>query len=53
MLLVTHDFGDVLKLADHLVLMQGGTVTDSGPLAEVAQRLPHTARSRRASRRRP
>ncbi len=40
MLLVTHDFGDVLKLADHLVLMQGGTVTDSGPLAEVAQRLP-------------
>lgn len=40
MLLVTHDFGDVLKLADHLVLMEDGRVTDKGPLAEVATRLP-------------
>lgn len=40
MLLVTHDFSDVLKLADHLVLMHAGAVTDAGPLAEVAQRLP-------------
>lgn len=37
-LLVTHDPVDVLALADHVVIIERGTVTQSGALAEVMRR---------------
>lgn len=36
--LVTHDFGDVVRLASHLLLLHEGRVVASGPLHELASR---------------
>ena len=37
-LLVTHDPVDAFALADHVVVLEGGRVTQAGPLAEVTAR---------------
>jgi molybdate transport system ATP-binding protein len=37
-LLVTHDVADVLDLADHVVVLEGGRVTHRGPVADVLTR---------------
>ncbi len=37
-LYVTHDFDEVARLADHVVLLDAGRVVASGPLAEIAAR---------------
>ncbi|WP_332814473.1 molybdenum ABC transporter ATP-binding protein [Ramlibacter sp.] len=39
MLYVTHSGDEVARLADHLVLLEAGTVRASGPLAEVLSRI--------------
>ncbi len=36
--LVTHDFGDVVRLASHLLLLDGGRAVASGPLHALARR---------------
>lgn len=35
---VTHSLDEAARLADHLVLMEGGRATDSGPLADILTR---------------
>ena len=38
LILVTHDFDDVLRLATHLLILESGRVVASGPLAELTAR---------------
>jgi molybdate transport system ATP-binding protein len=38
LILVTHDFDDVVRLASHLVLLEGGRAVASGPLSELMSR---------------
>lgn len=44
---VSHDLGEVVTLADHLVVLDQGRVAASGPLADVMSRLDVKALSRR------
>ena len=36
MLYVSHNLGEIERLSDHLVLMEGGRITAAGPLGELA-----------------
>jgi peptide/nickel transport system ATP-binding protein len=40
-LFITHDFGVVSEIADHVVVMQMGVAVESGPAAEVLQNPQH------------
>ncbi len=40
-LFITHDFGVVSEIADHVVVMQTGVAVESGPAAEVLQNPQH------------
>ncbi|OZI26896.1 microcin ABC transporter ATP-binding protein [Bordetella genomosp. 9] len=44
LLFITHDFGVVAEIADHVVVMQTGSVVESGPAAQLlsAPRQPYT-----------
>ena len=42
MLFITHDFGVVAEIADHVVVMQTGLVVESGPAVQVLQQPRHT-----------
>ncbi len=41
MLFITHDFGVVSEIADHVVVMQTGQVVEAGPAREVLSRPQH------------
>jgi molybdate transport system ATP-binding protein len=38
LVLVTHDFEDVVRLATHLLVLEGGTAVAAGPIAELTSR---------------
>lgn len=38
LVLVTHDFDDIVRLATHLLVLQGGTAVANGPLATLTSR---------------
>lgn len=45
LLLVTHDFGVVANVADHVVVLKDGTVSEAGPAAQVL-RAPQSAHTK-------